>query len=82
MATQKNNIPQSIIIFGAGGDLCWRKLIPALYNLYLTDNLPEKFLITAVDHGSVKDDAYKKHLLDGINKFSRAANPVEDRRPG
>lgn len=70
---QKNNIaPQSIIIFGAGGDLCWRKLIPALYNLYLTDNLPEKFFITAIDHGTTNAEAYKKHLLEGINKFSRS----------
>ncbi len=72
MAKQKNNIPpQSIIIFGAGGDLCWRKLVPALYNLYLTDNLPQNFFITAVDHNPIKDEVYKKHLLDGINKFSR-----------
>src|SRR5581483_10347706 len=24
-----------LVIFGAGGDLTWRKLIPGLYNLYL-----------------------------------------------
>lgn len=70
---QKNNTtPQSIIIFGAGGDLCWRKLIPALYNLYLTDNLPEKFFITAIDHGATTAAAYKNRLLEGINKFSRS----------
>ena len=72
MTLQKNNtIPQSIIIFGAGGDLCRRKLIPALYNLYLTDNLPQNFFITAVDHNAIKDEVYKKHLLGGINTFSR-----------
>ena len=27
--------PSLLVIFGAGGDLTWRKLIPALYNLYL-----------------------------------------------
>ncbi|MEO7307986.1 MAG: glucose-6-phosphate dehydrogenase [Ferruginibacter sp.] len=69
---KKNRTAQSIIIFGAGGDLCWRKLIPALYNLFLTDNLPEKFFITAIDHNTVKEEAYKKHLLEGINQFSRS----------
>ena len=69
---KKNTAPQSIIIFGANGDLCWRKLIPALYNLYLTYNLPEKFSITAVDHGDVTAEAYNKRLLEGINKFSRS----------
>ncbi len=64
--------PQSIVIFGANGDLCWRKLIPALYNLYLTDNLPEKFFITAIDHGELTGEAFNKKMLDGINKFSRS----------
>lgn len=64
--------PQSIVIFGANGDLCWRKLVPALYNLYLTDNLPEKFFITAIDHGEVTGEAFNKRLLDGVNKFSRS----------
>ncbi len=67
----KNKAPQSIIIFGANGDLCWRKLIPALYNLYLTDNLPEKFSITAIDHGETTGEAYNKKLFEGINQFSR-----------
>lgn len=33
-----------LIIFGAGGDLTWRKLVPALYNLYLDRWLPEHFV--------------------------------------
>ena len=31
-----------ISIFGAGGDLTWRKLIPALFDLYAADHLPEQ----------------------------------------
>jgi glucose-6-phosphate 1-dehydrogenase len=27
--------PTIIVIFGGTGDLTWRKLIPAIYNLYL-----------------------------------------------
>ena len=26
--------PTAVVIFGAGGDLAWRKLVPALYNLF------------------------------------------------
>lgn len=37
--------PCTIVIFGASGDLTARKLIPALYDLYLNDVLPEPFLI-------------------------------------
>jgi glucose-6-phosphate 1-dehydrogenase len=34
------SIPITIVIFGASGDLTHRKLIPALYNLYLKKRLP------------------------------------------
>jgi len=78
MATKKNissgflEKDQCIVIFGASGDLCNRKLIPALYNLYLTDHLPQVFFIIAIDHNNATDADYKKHLLDGVNEFSRS----------
>ena len=37
---------KGIVIFGATGDLCKRKLIPALYKLWLKDLLQENFVIT------------------------------------
>ena len=37
--------PCTIVILGATGDLTARKLIPALFNLYLHDGLPESFQI-------------------------------------
>src|SRR3981081_1809000 len=30
-----NSVAANIVIFGGKGDLAWRKLIPALYNLYI-----------------------------------------------
>jgi hypothetical protein len=36
--------PCTIVIFGASGDLTSRKLMPALYNLYLNDGLPKSFV--------------------------------------
>ncbi len=41
--------PTFLVIFGAGGDLAWRKLIPALFNLYLDDWLPDCFAIFGID---------------------------------
>jgi glucose-6-phosphate 1-dehydrogenase len=38
-----------LVIFGANGDLTWRKLVPALYNLSLDGLLPEKFAVLGVD---------------------------------
>lgn len=37
---------KNIVIFGATGDLCRRKLIPALYELHKRNLLPSDFKIT------------------------------------
>ena len=34
-----------IVIFGASGDLTKKKLIPALYNLFRDNLLPDKFFV-------------------------------------
>ena len=46
MMEMEQHISKGIVIFGATGDLCKKKLIPALYKLWLKDLLPENFLIT------------------------------------
>ena len=43
MESKNKSVPTIIIILGATGDLTWRKLIPAIYNLYLDKWIPEKF---------------------------------------
>lgn len=63
--------PTILTIFGGNGDLAWRKLIPALYNLYADNFLPEKFKIISVDLKELSQENYNKRLLEGLNKFSR-----------
>ncbi|PWB54658.1 MAG: glucose-6-phosphate dehydrogenase [Anaerolineales bacterium] len=63
--------PVIITIFGAAGDLTWRKLIPAFYNLYLDQLMPEKFAIYGVDAKPTSLDDLRKRLLEGVNQFSR-----------
>jgi len=63
--------PVSFVIFGGGGDLAWRKLIPALFNLWLDGHLGEQFQVTAVDGKEQDPVEYLKHLRDGIAQFSR-----------
>ena len=38
---RKADEPCTIVIFGASGDLTVRKLIPALYHLYIDGQMPE-----------------------------------------
>ena len=42
--------PQCLVIFGASGDLTHRKLIPALFELYLQRRIPSEFGIVAVSY--------------------------------
>jgi glucose-6-phosphate 1-dehydrogenase len=68
---EKKVLPASITIFGAKGDLTWRKLIPALFNLYIDHHLNPKFHIFCVDFLTVDNAAYHEWLLTGVNDFSR-----------
>ncbi|MFZ0532188.1 MAG: glucose-6-phosphate dehydrogenase [Anaerolineales bacterium] len=70
--------PVEIIIFGAAGDLTWRKLVPALYNLFLDGLMPEKFAIFSVDVKPIGLDELRKRLLDGVNQFSRRGKAKTD----
>jgi len=64
--------PASIIfIFGGSGDLNFRKLSPALYNLAIDNWMPEKFAIIGIGRSPYNDEDYRKRLLDGIQQFSR-----------
>ena len=66
--------PAVIVIFGAAGDLTWRKLVPALYSLFADCYLPERFLILGVDRKPLSDDAFRERLCDGVTRFSRRAD--------
>lgn len=68
--------PTIVAIFGAAGDLTRRKLVPALYNLYLEHWLPEQFLVLGVDVKELGDEDFRRHLRQGVNQFSRRG-PVD-----
>ncbi len=78
METNKLPAPSIFVIFGASGDLAWRKLIPALYNLFLDNWLPGKFEVFGLGLGDMDDEAFRDHLLKGINTFSRRGNARND----
>jgi glucose-6-phosphate 1-dehydrogenase len=71
MKSNKQIPPSIIVIFGASGDLTWRKLIPALFNLFLDEWLPEKFTIIGTGRQDMTDAQFRKRLHVGVDKFSR-----------
>jgi len=62
-----NNIikpePTIIFIFGGSGDLTNRKLVPALYNLYLDNYMPDQFSIVGLGRTKKKNGAYLQTLF-------------------
>lgn len=60
-----------IFIFGGSGDLNYRKLSPALYNLFIDEWMPEKFDIVGIGRTKYSDEEYRNHLFEGIQQFSR-----------
>jgi glucose-6-phosphate 1-dehydrogenase len=61
--------PCTLVIFGAGGDLTKRLLMPAIYNLSKAKLLPEKFAIIAVDRTPKPVEAFREYLAEGVRSF-------------
>src|SRR5579872_2033040 len=61
--------PCAMVIFGAGGDLTKRLVVPALYNLSRTKVLPEKFALIGVDLAEGSAESWRDHLYDMLKSF-------------
>ena len=62
-------LTKGIVIFGATGDLCKKKLIPALYKLWQKKLLPENFLITGCARRDPGVKAWKESLGEYPEEF-------------
>ncbi len=58
-----------MIIFGAGGDLTKRLLVPALYNLASTGLLPERFALIGVDMADLTAEQWRDSLRAMMESF-------------
>jgi glucose-6-phosphate 1-dehydrogenase len=61
LAPQQSD-PCIIVILGATGDLTARKLIPALFNLFLNDGLPESFQIVGCGRTEMDSLDFRKKM--------------------
>ncbi len=64
--------PATLVIFGAGGDLTKRLLMPALYNLAAAKLLDENFAVIGVDRLDGSDDSYRQSQTETISNFVAA----------
>jgi glucose-6-phosphate 1-dehydrogenase len=65
----KENDSLIYVIFGASGDLTKRKLVPALYSLFVQDLLPEKFALLGVSRSEFTDVGFRKAMKLAIKEF-------------
>src|SRR4029453_10595221 len=78
MNNSKKAEPTIIVIFGGTGDLAKRKLVPAFFNLFLDNRMPDKFVILGLGRTPLKDDEYHTRLREGLTEFSRRGKPEDD----
>src|ERR1700687_474169 len=62
--------PCIMVIFGAGGDLTGRKLIPALYNLAKADLLSREFAIVGLSHGAMSTDQFRQKVSAVVKHYA------------
>ena len=62
-------LTKQLVIFGATGDLCKKKLIPALYELWQRKLLPENILITGTARREPTVQQWKESLGDYPEEF-------------
>jgi glucose-6-phosphate 1-dehydrogenase len=60
----------TIVIFGASGDLTWRKLVPALYNNHIKGRMPGCGEIIGFARRPYNDQTFRQRLQEGIQTFT------------
>jgi glucose-6-phosphate 1-dehydrogenase len=65
--------PATLVIFGAGGDLTKRLVVPALYHLVQAGKLPDAFAVIGIDHSEQTTEQWRQSLTKMIQGFTQAA---------
>ena len=78
--TSRKAPPCAMIIFGAGGDLTKRLLMPAIYNLAKAELLSERFAIIAIDRTPKPVDVFREYMAEGVRDFisDTASGPASE----
>ncbi|HZM73624.1 MAG TPA: glucose-6-phosphate dehydrogenase [Candidatus Polarisedimenticolia bacterium] len=59
------------VLFGATGDLCHRKVYPALYQLWRTDLLPHEWRLVAFGRRPFNDESFRADVRKALELYSR-----------
>ena len=64
---------QLIVIFGGTGDLTFRKLLPALYNMDQSNTLPKGSKVLIVGRRDYSSEIFREKTRGWVERFSRVA---------
>ena len=67
-----------IVIFGASGDLSFRKLLPSFYDLFILKQLPDDFVILGVSRTAYSNEAFRTILVGALKEHSRLKHDYID----
>jgi glucose-6-phosphate 1-dehydrogenase len=63
--------PTVIVVMGATGDLTKRKIIPALYKLFVKKHLPEKWAMVGFSRQALSDEEFQERMHDAVSAHSK-----------
>lgn len=61
----------TFVLFGGTGDLAKRKIFPALYNLFIQQQMPSSFSIIGIGRGDITHQQFQERVKDSLHTFSR-----------
>ena len=71
--------PHVVVLFGATGDLAHRKVVPALFHLWVGNLLPERFALVCFGRRAFSDQEIRSSLRASLDKHARIT-PVDEER--
>ena len=71
--------PNVVVLFGATGDLAHRKVVPALFHLWVGNLLPERFALVCFGRRPFSDQEIRTSLRTSLDKHARIT-PVDEER--
>ena len=74
---EKPRVPIGLVIFGATGDLTARKLVPALYQLALADQLPDDLHIIGFARRAWSGGRFQEEMRAALDEHARS-QPIQE----
>lgn len=71
--------PCTVVILGASGDLTARKIVPALYELFLHEGLPDGCLVVGCGRTKMDDSIFKEEMNRAVGQIKTIDESVWER---